>query len=109
MTIPDKIRYQRVKLGLNQTELGERLGVKTNAVSKWETGKVSDIPASKIKKMAELFGVRPSYFIDEEEPEPEPKKPENQKVQQILELLPSASDEQLAQIVKYIRFTLQDE
>lgn len=65
MTIGDKIRFHRKALGLTQTELGDRLGVKTNAVSKWECGRVEDIPTSKIKAMAALFCVRPSYLIDE--------------------------------------------
>ncbi len=65
MTIGDKIRLHRKALGLTQTELGDRLGVKTNAVSKWECGRVEDIPTSKIKAMAALFDVRPSYLIDE--------------------------------------------
>lgn len=66
MTIGDKIRYQRKRLKLTQTELGEKLGVKTNAVSKWECGRVEDIPTSKIKAMSVLFGVPTSYLIDEE-------------------------------------------
>ena len=66
MTIGDKIRYQRKRLKLTQTELGVKLGVKTNAVSKWECGRVEDIPTSKIKAMSALFGVPTSYLIDEE-------------------------------------------
>lgn len=64
MTVGEKIKQQRKALGLTQTELGERLGVQKNAVSKWETGRVDDIPGSKIRAMAELFGVAPSYLID---------------------------------------------
>ena len=64
MTIGAKIRHHRKLLGLTQTELGTRLGVKTNAVSKWECGRVEDIPTSKIKAMALLFGVPASYLID---------------------------------------------
>lgn len=66
MTIGEKIKHHRKMLGFTQTELGNRLGVKTNAVSKWECGRVEDIPTSKIKAMALLFGVPPSYLIDEE-------------------------------------------
>ena len=66
MTIGDKIKIQRKRLGLTQTELGEKLGVKTNAVSKWECNRVEDIPTSKIKAMAVLFEVPPSYLIDED-------------------------------------------
>lgn len=36
MTLGSKIRMHRKVLGLTQTELGEKLGVKVNAVSKWE-------------------------------------------------------------------------
>ena len=70
MTIGDKIKGKRKELGLTQTELGERLGVQKNAVSKWECGRVTDIPAGKIKAMADLFGVAPSYLIDDESPAP---------------------------------------
>ena len=66
MTIGDKIKIQRKRLGLTQTELGEKLGVKTNAVSKWECNRVEDIPTSKIKAMAALFEVPPSYLIDDD-------------------------------------------
>lgn len=68
MTTGDKIRTLRKQLGLTQTELGEKLGVKTNAVSKWECGRVEDIPTSKIKAMATLFEVPPSYLIDDQLP-----------------------------------------
>ena len=67
MTVGEKIKAQRKALGLTQTELGEKLGVQKNAVSKWETGRVDDIPGSKIRAMATLFGVAPSYLIDDEE------------------------------------------
>ena len=67
MTTGNKIRALRKSRKLTQTELGERLGVKKNAVSKWECGRVDDIPASKIKAMAQLFDVPVSYLIDDEE------------------------------------------
>lgn len=65
MTVGMKIKTLRKAAGMTQTELGDRLGVKKNAVSKWECGRVDDIPSSKIKAMAALFHVRPSDLIDE--------------------------------------------
>lgn len=65
MTIGEKIKFQRKSLGLTQTELGTKLGVQKNAVSKWECGRVDDIPSSKIKALAQLFNVPPSYLIDD--------------------------------------------
>ena len=49
MGVGDKIKTLRKAMGLTQTELGERVGVKKNAVSKWECGRVEDIPTSTIK------------------------------------------------------------
>ena len=66
MTVGDKIKMHRKRLGLTQDEFGLRLGVKKNAVSKWECGRVYDIPSSKIKIMAEMLGVKPSYLIDDD-------------------------------------------
>ena len=65
MTIAEKIKYHRKLLNMTQTEFGQKLGVQKNAVSKWETGRVEDIPASKIKAMADIFSVPPSYLIDD--------------------------------------------
>ena len=70
MTIAEKIRTLRKQAKMTQTDLGDILGVKKNAVSKWECGRVTDIPASKIKRMAELFNVPPSYLIDHEARKP---------------------------------------
>lgn len=67
MTTGDKIKLLRKSKGMTQSELGERLGVKKNAVSKWECGRVEDIPAGKLKMMAEIFEVPTSYLIDDEE------------------------------------------
>lgn len=66
MTMGQKIRFHRKRIGLTQTELGERLGVEKNAVSKWECGRVESISASKIRTMAHLFGVTFSYLIDDD-------------------------------------------
>lgn len=69
MTLGEKIKMHRKTLGLTQTELGRKLGVQVNAVSKWECGRVEAIPTSKIKALAEIFNVKPSYLIDDDENE----------------------------------------
>ena len=64
MTVGEKIKALRKSIGLTQTELGQRVGVQKNAVSKWECGRVEDIPTSTIKQLANLFNVPASYLID---------------------------------------------
>jgi len=66
MGVGDKIKALRKSMGLTQTELGEKVGVKKNAVSKWECGRVEDIPTSTLKALATLFNVPTSYLIDDE-------------------------------------------
>lgn len=77
MTIAEKIKALRKQAKLTQTELGNMLGVKKNAVSKWECGRVEDIPAGKIKAMAAIFQVPPSYLIDNEARKPLPRPDAN--------------------------------
>lgn len=103
MTIGDKIRLHRKALGLTQTELGEKLGVKTNAVSKWECGRVDDIPTSKIKAMAKLFDVQPSYLIDEKQPAPTNEgelNAEDKKLLMMIHNLTPENRERIAEIIK---------
>ena len=66
MTIGEKIKFHRKAMKMTQTELGERLGVQKNAVSKWETGRVEDIPTGKIRQMAEMFDVPVAYLMEDE-------------------------------------------
>ena len=70
MGVGDKIKALRKSMGLTQTDLGEKVGVKKNAVSKWECGRVEDIPTSTIKALANLFNVPPSYLIDDDKEAP---------------------------------------
>jgi transcriptional regulator with XRE-family HTH domain len=102
MTIGDKIRLHRKALGLTQTELGEKLGVKTNAVSKWECGRVDDIPTSKIKAMAKLFDVQPSYLIDEKQPAPTNEGELGEEDKKLLMMIHNLSPENRARIVAII-------
>ena len=102
MTIGDKIRLHRKALGLTQTELGEKLGVKTNAVSKWECGRVDDIPTSKIKAMAKLFDVQPSYLIDEKQPAPTNGDGLNAEDKRLLMMIHNLSPEDRKRIVAII-------
>lgn len=102
MTIGDKIRLHRKALGLTQTELGEKLGVKTNAVSKWECGRVDDIPTSKIKAMAKLFDVQPSYLIDEKQPAPTNEGELNAEDKRLLMMIHNLSPEDRERIVAII-------
>lgn len=64
MKLNEKIIYYRKKHGLSQEELGEKVGVSRQAVSKWETGDA--LPeVTKLKAIADIFGVTVDHFLDE--------------------------------------------
>ncbi len=64
MKLSDKIMQERKKQGWSQEELGERLEVSRQSVSKWESGlSVPDL--DKIIAMSELFGVTTDYLLKE--------------------------------------------
>ena len=56
MTLGQRISLYRKKLNISQEELGARLGVSRQAVSKWESG-ASDPSTSNLLALAKLYGV----------------------------------------------------
>ena len=66
MEIGEKIRRARLKKGLSQAELGEKLGVQRSAVSKWEKGQVVNIKRSTLLKLSKYLEIPPPELIDDE-------------------------------------------
>jgi transcriptional regulator with XRE-family HTH domain len=71
-TMGDRIRMQRARLRLSQTELGKLVGLSTNAISLLEADEV-DPRASRIKALAKVFGVSTDYLLCCEDEESEDK------------------------------------
>lgn len=65
MTLGEKIMRLRQSKGLSQEELGEKMGVSRQAVSKWETGQAMP-DVDKIILMSEIFGVTTDYLLKDE-------------------------------------------
>ena len=63
MTTGERIRQERRAAGLTQEELATRLGIQGSAVAKYESGRVSNIKRSTLKKMANIFGCSPAYIM----------------------------------------------
>lgn len=77
MTSGEKIASLRKAKGMTQAELGEKLNVTFQAVSKWERGE-SYPDFEMMTRIAKLFEVSLEYFSEEgetaEKPEQEEKK-----------------------------------
>ena len=108
MRIADKIRTLRKLNEYTQTELGEKLGVKTNAVSKWECGRVEDIPMSKVKAMALLFDVPISYLIDEEIEQPTVSDGLSPVKEEFIGFIETLSEEQAARALRVLRTIVEE-
>ena len=65
MSTGDKIKRLRVERNMTQEQLGEKLGVKKSAVAKYENDRVRNLKRKTLLKLADVFGVPPSYFIDD--------------------------------------------
>ena len=70
MSLGERIGTHRKRMGISQEELGHRMGVSRQAVSKWETGRaVPDM--ENLLALARLFGVPVSELTDTPAESPE--------------------------------------
>lgn len=67
MQMGEIIRQLRLQRGITQEELGKVIGVQKSAIRKYESGLVENIKRSSIKKLADYFGVSPSYLLGYED------------------------------------------
>lgn len=64
MNVGEYIKKLRIDKGYSQEQLGNLIGVQRAAVQKWECGKVQNLKRETIKKLAIIFDVSPTSFID---------------------------------------------
>lgn len=62
-TMGNRIRQKRLEYRMSMEELGDKLGVRKTAISKWELGEVVNIKREYITKMAGIFGVSPAWLM----------------------------------------------
>lgn len=63
-SVGQRIKRLRKERKWTQEMLGAKLGVKKAAVQKYESGKVVNLKQETIKKLADLFEVPPTTFLD---------------------------------------------
>ena len=64
MTIGERIREARTAKGLTQEQLAEQVHVTKQAVYKYETGIVTNIPLDKLESIAACLGVAAGAELD---------------------------------------------
>ncbi len=63
MNTGEIIKMLRKSRGLTQEELGNIIGVQKSAIAKYEKGRVENLKRASIEKLANYFGVSPSYIL----------------------------------------------
>ena len=59
MTLGEKIKFFREKKGLSQEDLAKKLSTTKQAIYKYESGIVTNIPIPKVETIAEILEVKP--------------------------------------------------
>lgn len=62
MTVGERIRYIRKQRNMTIDSLAQKVGVTRQTISRYETGTISDIPKSKLEKVAKELGVMCEYL-----------------------------------------------
>lgn len=63
MTIGERIKEIRTKLGVSQVSFADKIGVSKQTLYKYENNIITNIPSDKIEAIAEIGGISPSYLM----------------------------------------------
>jgi transcriptional regulator with XRE-family HTH domain len=63
VVVGQRIRSQRLMLGLSQTELGNKIGITFQQIQKYEKG-TNRVSAGRLQQIAQLFKVPVSFFFE---------------------------------------------
>ncbi|MCI8810640.1 MAG: helix-turn-helix transcriptional regulator [Oscillibacter sp.] len=67
MTFGEKVRAERKRLHLSQTELAKKIGVTQRAVTSYETNRTRPRGLSAYQRLADALGVNINYLLTEDE------------------------------------------
>lgn len=63
MTIGDRIKERRSKLGLTLEDVAKSSGVSRQTIQRYESGVISNIPSDRIEMIANALSVSPSFLM----------------------------------------------
>ena len=66
-TLGERIRKERLRYGMSQTELARRVGISKTAMNQIEMGETADPRLSRIRAIADILGVSMDYLAGRQE------------------------------------------
>lgn len=63
MTLGEKVRQTREKLGMNQKQLAEASGITQATISRIESGQVKELKSEALKRLAKALGITVDYLV----------------------------------------------
>ena len=81
-TLGKRIRKERLRYGMSQTELAKRVGISKTAMNQIEMGETTDPRMSRIRAIADILGVSMDYLAgrkDEDTISPQPERQRTRK------------------------------
>lgn len=63
MEIKDKIKSRRLELGLTLDEVAQKIGVAASTFQRYESGEIKNMRRDKVKKIADVLELSPSYLM----------------------------------------------
>jgi transcriptional regulator with XRE-family HTH domain len=92
MMIHEKIKKLRQQKGWSQTQLANKMGVRSQHISRYERGN-SNPSAETLSKFAEIFGVSVDYLLSEDEETTNTYKIKDKQLQRYFEEVDNLDDE----------------
>ena len=102
---------RRIALGLTQKEVARQVGVSEATVCRWETGAIANMRRDRITKLAQALHTTPEFIMTGREPVAHDTVREilaGEGIRIQLDADSKLTEEQLADIVRFIRFRQQE-
>lgn len=105
MTTGERIKSLRTAMGMSQTELGDKIGVKTPAIYKYENGLIVNLKRSTIEKLANALETTPSFLMGFDD-EKEPPTVSDEELNEVTSIFARLSPDNRAKLIELSRLYL---
>lgn len=108
MTLGERIKYHRERLGLTQEDIAKQISTTPQNIYKYEKGIVTNVPLVNIEAMATIFDISPNELTGWNEKKPTPVSesgpisPDRQYLIDSIRAMPDESVRKLRVIVEQV-------